>query len=230
MTDQINYSVREFRHIVNRLLHALGAQRHLVNPARDVLLFAEASGFRAFDELERTRERVAMYDGLVAETPDGWSAGGQAGYYVAPTVIDLLEVAAIDGPAEMTLVEVDGADVFTALRGYAAVRGLALEVETRPDDDRRVVLRAVAIPTPAPGHPIDAEGPEMRRALLEGFDADRDQFWRLFHASDQALTPDTELSRRHAGTQLYDGDGNLLGEVDEESYEYIRSFATESAR
>ncbi|GAA1963120.1 hypothetical protein [Agromyces allii] len=230
MTDQINYSVREFRHIVNRLLHALGARRHMVNPVRDVLLFAEASGFAAFDELERTRDRVAGFDGLLVETPEGWSAGGQAGYFVAPTVVDLLEVAAIDAPAEMTLVEVDGSDVFVALRGYAAVRGVDLEVVPDADDARRVVLRATSIPTPAPRHPIDAEGPQMRRALLEGFDADRAQFWRLFHASDQALTPDSELSRRHAGSQLYDGDGNLLGEVDEESYEYIRSFATEPAR
>jgi len=228
VSDPINYSVREFRHIVNRLLHAVGGQRHMVNPVRDVLLFAEASGFGAFDELERTQLAVPTYDGLVHERGDAWSAGGQAGYYVAPTVIDQLEVAALDGPARFELVEVDGVDVFAALGEYAAVRGLGLAVVERGDG--RVVLVATAIEARLPHHPIDAEGPAMRRALLEGFDVDREQFWRLFYASDQALTPDSELSRRHAGSQIYDAEGNLVGESDEESYEYIRSFSTESAR
>lgn len=226
--DLINYSVREFRHIVNRLLHALGAQRNMVNPVRDVLLFAEASGFGAFDELERTQHAVPSYDGVVHERDDVWSAAGQAGYYIAPTVIDLLELAALEGPARVEVVDVDGVGVFAALREYAAVRGLALEVVDRGAD--RITLAATVADAPPPRHPIDAEGEAMRRALLEGFDADREQFWRLFYASDQALTPDSELSRRHAGSQIYDEDGNLVGESDEEAYDYIRSFAVEGAR
>jgi hypothetical protein len=229
MSDRINYSVREFRHIVNRLLHARSARRHLVNPVRDVLLFAEASGFDAFTELERTQHAVAGFDGTVRDLGDGrWSAVGQAGYYIAPTVIDLLEIAAQHGRARTTIVDIDGGEIFAALREYAAVRGLALNVVEATAE--RVVLESEKAPHYAPTHPVDAEGPAMRQALLVGFDADREQFWRLFHASDQALTPDSERSRLHAGSQAYDAEGNLLGEVDEESYEYIRSFATEGAK
>lgn len=67
----------------------------------------------------------------------------------------------------------------------------------------------------------------MRDALLNGFNADTEQFWRMFYASDQALTPDSEVSRNHAGTQIYDENGNVVGESDEESYTYIRSYAGE---
>lgn len=231
MTDTITYSAREFRHIANRLLHARGALRHMVNPVRDVLLFAQASGFDAFTELERTERAIRTYDARVHRIGEAeYSAGGQAAYFVAPTVIDLLLVHATDAPGHVTVRDLDGAAVFGALVEYARVRGLELDAGVH-DDRVELTFHAIAHQDAAEAakHPLDAEGPAMRRALLDGFVADTDQFWRLFHASDQALTPDSELSRRHAGSQIYDADGNLIGESDEESYDYIRSLADEMA-
>jgi hypothetical protein len=232
MTDTINYSVREFRHIANRLLHARGAQRHMVNGVRDVLLFAQAAGFDAFTELERTQHAVHSFDGRLLTTAAGeYSASGQAAYYVAPTLVDLLVVSAHREPSRVTLTEVETPTIFAALAEYAMVRGVAIDVVGAARDRVELEFHAIAhqTATEAVEHPLDAEGPAMRRALIEGFHADTAQFWRLFHASDQALTPDSELSRRHAGSQIYDADGNLVGESDEESYDYIRSFADEMA-
>jgi hypothetical protein len=223
MTSTIRFSVRELRHIANRLLHARGVHRNMVNPVRDVLVFAQASGFDALAELERTADLVAGYTGGVTVDAGGdIDAGGQAAYFVAPAVFDVAAIRASDVPRTITLHAVDGPEVFAALGEYAAVRGLRLVECVRADDS--VILTVTTAPVAALA-PIDAEGPAVRRALTENLVADADRFWRLFHASDQALTPDSEESRNHAGTQIHDEHGNVIGEWDEEGYEYIREFA-----
>lgn len=227
MSAHMNYSVREFRHIANRFLHARGALRHMVNPVRDVLTFAQARGFDALTELERTQDAIASFDGRV-HTDSIWSASGQSGYYVAPTIIDLLVLQS--GPQESVVQVHDlrGGEVFHALDDYAAVRGLHLGVVAL--NQASVTLAYRTDPWAPTGTPLDAEGPAVREALSSGFDADTDQFWRMFRASDQALTPDSEMSRNHAGSQIYDEHGNVIGESDEEDYGYIRTYATEGAQ
>lgn len=228
MTALMNYSVREFRHITNRFLHARGAQRHMVNPVRDVLTFAQARGFDALTELERTQYQIDRFDGRIEfRDPSTWSADGQSAYYVAPTITDLMILRAGEENASITIENIDGAAIFGSLDEYAQVRGLYLEV-TAVDDDS-VTLAYRAVPRPAAEAPLEAEGPAVRDALKRGFDADTEQFWRMFYASDQALTPDSEVSRNHAGSQIYDEHGNVIGEFDEESYTYIRSYADEVA-
>lgn len=226
MPTQMNYSVREFRHIANRFLHARGAARHMVNPVRDVLTFAQARGFDALTELERTQDRIGGFDARI-EIRGGapWSAHGQSAYYVAPTVVDLLIVRSAPEAAVVTIDDIRGGEIFRQLDEYAQVRGLGLNVASV--DDSSVTLSFHSTARAASLAPLDAEGPAMRDALLNGFNADTEQFWRMFYASDQALTPDSEVSRNHAGTQIYDENGNVVGESDEESYTYIRSYAGE---
>lgn len=226
MTPQMNYSVREFRHIVNRFLHARGALRHMVNPVRDVLTFAAARGYDALTELERTQGRIAGFDARV-EMLDAaaWSAHGQSAYYVAPTIVDLLIVRSTPQEALVTIDDIRGGEIFHQLDEYAEVRGLKLR--TVNVDDNSVTLGFQSAPRVASPVPLEAEGPAVRDALVNGFDADTDQFWRMFYASDQALTPDSDVSRNHAGSQIYDEHGNVVGESDEESYSYIRSYTDE---
>lgn len=228
MAPLMNYSVREFRHITNRFLHARGAQRHMVNPVRDVLTFAQARGFDALTELERTQYQIAGFEGQIQlRSASTWTADGQAAYYVAPTIVDLLVLRSSEDVASVTIENVSGPAVFRSLDEYAQVRGLHLEV-TAVDDDS-VTLAYRAVPRPMTSAPVEAEGPAVRDALKNGFNADIEQFWRMFYASDQALTPDSEVSRNHAGSQIYDEHGNVIGEFDEESYTYIRSYADEVA-
>lgn len=225
----MNYSVREFRHIAGRFLHAHGCAPHLANPLRELLLSAQAEGFDAFAELERTRAEIRDTTGALVEGPSGvLDACGQAAFAVAPDLVDRLVVAcaaADDGRATLLVAGTSGAEVVAHLRGYAWVRGVVLdEVATEGD---RVRVTATAAERPADLAARDQDGPALAGALVAGFDADVAQFWRLFHESNDALTPDSELSRQHAGAQVRDEDGNVIGEVDEESYLYIRSQAEE---
>lgn len=198
----------------------------MVNPVRDVLTFAQAQGFDTLTELERTKDEIARFDGRV-QRAQTWSAGGQAAYYVAPTIVDLLILQADVNGATQRIDDVNGGNIFHALREYAHVRGLGISVADVEDHSVTLAYRPRA--WVATETPLDAEGPAIRDALRSGFDADTDQFWRMFYASDQALTPDSEVSRNHAGSQIYDEHGNVIGEFDEEDYGYIRSYVDEVA-
>lgn len=231
MTDTINYSVREFRHIVGRFLHAQRCARHLVNPLREVLLSAEASGFDALTELERSRGAIAGITGsLKVVGTDELDAGGQPAYAVAPDLVDRLLVAAAarSGPVTVAVLNLTGASALGHLGDYARVRGLALEAVVLTDSAVRV--RGRQEPAPPVADPRESEGRAVAEALVRGFDAEVGQFWRLFHESNEALTPDSDLSRQHAGAQVRDADGKVIGEVDEESYLYIRSQVERQSR
>ena len=231
VTASMNFSVREFRHIVGRYLHAHGCRPHLANPLREVLLSAQASGFDALTGIESSSAAIAGFTGgLTLVDTEVLDAAGQPAYAVAPDLVDRLLVAAhaAGRPVTMTVRNLVGAEALGHLGDYAAVRGLALTVLDAAGSEARV--SAVLAPAAgAPADPRDAEGARMTAALTAGFDADVDQFWRLFHESNGALTPDSELSRQHAGAQVRDAEGNVIGEVDEESYLYIRSQAEQLA-
>jgi hypothetical protein len=225
----MNYSVREFRHIVGRFLHAHGCSRHLANPLRDLLLSAQADGFDVLTELERTRPEIAGFTGALAATgATSYDACGQAAYAVGPDLIDRLVVAAAaaDGSAAIVVAGATGTALLSHLADYARLRGLdGLQVELGADG-ARISGSFVGRPAGLPARV--SEGPGIAAALVSGFDAEVDQFWRLFYESNEALTPDSELSRQHAGAQLRDAEGNVIGEVDEESYLYIRSQAEQA--
>lgn len=48
----------------------------------------------------------------------------------------------------------------------------------------------------------EALGSEMTRALHEGIEVDEDLWWTLYHRSNDALTPTSEISRTHAGPSV----------------------------
>ena len=125
----MNYSVREFRHIVGRFLHAHGCSRHLVNPFRDLLLSAQADGFDVLTELERTRPAIAGFTGALAATgATSYDACGQAAYAVGPDLVDRLVVAAAaaDGAATVVLAGTTGTELLPHLADYARLRGVDL--------------------------------------------------------------------------------------------------------
>lgn len=246
MTTQTRASAREMRHMVGRYLHARSCPSYAVNAIRDAIMAAQAEGADAVTEMERVRDRYAgartSFD--VRRDGDGIVLDGRGtpAILLAPALIDELSLAAVDGVARVHVVGTPGIGIAAALGEYAAVRGVAFEIEPSAGgdaaeaaagaegeaagDDGDAGDRAILAPRRTertPVHPAEsAAGPAMRRILLEGYVMDADQFWRLFHESNEALTPDSELSRRHAGSQLYDENGDLIGEVSEETYLHLR--------
>lgn len=236
MTTQMRASAREMRHMVGRYLHARSCPAYAVNAIRDAIMAAQAEGADAVTEMERVRDRYAgartSFD--VRRDGDGIVLDGRGtpAILLAPALIDELSLAAVDGVARVHVVGTPGVGIAAALGEYAAVRGVAFEIEPPAGGDAAEDAagdagdRAILAPRRIERTPVrpaeSAAGPAMRRILLEGYVMDADQFWRLFHESNEALTPDSELSRRHAGSQLYDENGDLIGEVSEETYLHLR--------
>ena len=67
------------------------------------------------------------------------------------------------------------------------------------------LILASTIGQPAQPHSMDSAeelGYEYWLAIREGFDVDPELWWDLYHRSNKALTPTSEISRRHAGASL----------------------------
>lgn len=60
------------------------------------------------------------------------------------------------------------------------------------------------------------ESAALARALRDGFQVDAELWWSLWDRANLALSPDSTLSRTHAGASVYDDSGQLLGELGEE--------------
>lgn len=227
MTTTMRASARELRHMVGRYLHARQCPRFAVNAIRDAILAAEAEGFDAVSFMEQTRSdfplgltQFAVSDESGRVVLDG---AGSSAALLAPALIDELALARAAGGENtaVRVLNVPGIAMISALGDYAAVRGVAYSIEDLQDDSAALVVRSVNAYPAAPAS--GAAGPAMERILQEGYVLNEEQFWRLFHESNEALTPDSEESRRHAGSQLYDENGVLLGEVSEETYLHLRS-------
>jgi hypothetical protein len=67
-----------------------------------------------------------------------------------------------------------------------------------------------------PPSPLDAGGPHIAALLTSGVTLDAEQWWRLYRFSSDALTPDSVLSRTHAGASAYDANGRVIGEIGED--------------
>lgn len=225
MTTTMRASAREMRHMVGRYLHARNCPGYAVNAVRDAIMAAQAEGYDAVSYMEHVREHYAgartSFD--VEQQGDRVVLDGAAtpAPLLAPALIDEIALALAAGKGNIRVQNVPGVMLFAALSEYAAMRGVEFEI-TRDTEEAATILATAAAPLATDPAAL-AAGPAMQQILLDGYELDADQFWRLFHESNEALTPDSELSRRHAGTQIYDADGNLLGEANEEVYQHLRS-------
>lgn len=227
MSLNMTASARELRHMVGRYLYACNLPGYTVNAVRDVILAAQAEGYDAVNDMEKRR-------GLFASAPTTFSVSGgrfdgqDAPLVVlAPALFDELALAlAASGEerATVTVVNVLDPDIIDCLHDHAAVRGLGYDVQHGADGALSITVWRVTVPPRSPAS--GAWGPSMERALLSGYELPSEQFWRLFHESNLALTPDSEVSRQHAGTQVRNERGEVIGELDEEAYTYIRAAAT----
>jgi hypothetical protein len=56
----------------------------------------------------------------------------------------------------------------------------------------------------------------LDRLRIEGISVASEIWWPLYHASHEALAPDSFESRRHAGTIRVEADGRIVGRNEED--------------
>jgi hypothetical protein len=56
----------------------------------------------------------------------------------------------------------------------------------------------------------------LARVTREGLPVPGDLWWHLFHKSNEALSPDSSISRQHAGASVLDEEGRIIGDTDDD--------------
>ncbi|MET8468457.1 hypothetical protein ABZY90_05400 [Streptomyces sp. NPDC006422] len=205
--ENLRVSVRELRLMTGRALLTTAIPFGGVAATRDVVVAAETHGLggisgllAALDALRARHLRpelngpTARFPALDAQPP-------------LATAADLLDLAVAGAHAE-------GSATFAAAGHDWAVRALAPLARRHGvalDLTATTVTASVAKDGPMPG-PDAAE----LRALTYGLPVAGALWQRLVAAAEEALTPDSALSRTHAGDSLFGPDGQILAEVGED--------------
>ena len=204
-------TLRELRLILERLVQAAGVPTGLLPSVRDCALYSAAlpgPGFADMAsriELLRQSRPAPLYP--VAETPtlviDG---AGQHAWYVAQTLLDLaIEGFLRTGRGDVLARNVVAPDELRVVAGLAEAQGVRADAVPRGDG---VILRV----SPRPAR----EQTLLDRIRRHGLPVEPATWWRLYHASQAALAPDSFESRRHAGTIRVEADGRVVGRHDED--------------
>ncbi|WP_328635305.1 hypothetical protein [Streptomyces sp. NBC_00356] len=211
-TSTVNVSLRECRLVTGRVLRTLGVPRGAVPAARDTAVVAQALGLdalrRLHDDADALRATAALRSHRRTDGPDTVvDARGRHALVAAPDLLDLaVALTHRHVKARITVTDVARPELLDVLPVQAAEFGVALTVS-----GGGLVLDCAPIqdPAPAPEFPLD-------HVLRHGLDVSVDLWWSLFHLGNEALTPDSDLSRQHTGRSVFDESGRIVGEVGED--------------
>ncbi|MFF7333923.1 hypothetical protein [Streptomyces sp. NPDC008150] len=207
--DVLSVSVREMRLMTGRVMLTTTVPFGSAAAARDVVVAAEIHGLGGLagllDALPALRgphlRPELRYTAAGFVFPDARAQPPLA------TAADLLDLAVAAAPA-------DGSARLAAPGGDWAVRALVPlaarhGVELTVSRDELTVRRATAGPRTGP----DAA---EHRALSYGVRVPAALWHRVVAEAESALTPDSPLSRTHAGDSLFGPGGEILAEVGED--------------
>lgn len=240
----INVSHRELRFTLGRLLHVAGLPSGCVYPVRDCLLDAQSVGIDALAALDRTLPALPGRLGqvtVVDSAPGRLTIDclGQPSYLVAPAIVEALAVTA--GPLTVEAINVLEPALIAGITATAYLYGLAVSMDAPfvchgmpPAGGERGAAEvehgpgtAVLTVTQSDDRPSDVASPNAlgdaaRRLLADGAEIEPELWWRMYELSNEALTPDSDSSRHHAGASLLDQGGKIIGEVGEDD-DYVQA-------
>jgi hypothetical protein len=233
-TAQLCVLPREMRLQTERILFLTTLPKGCVSQATDVIILSQCLGLGGFELLEERFESLKRADLKAIEVERGSQpghveieAGSEHAWTIVPTLLDFLAEAVAD--AGTATAAVHGALDPDELR-VATVMGerIGLDVELlSPSGPGSVNFRGTAGPRSADG--LDRI---FRDALRTGVDVEPELWWRLYRLSNSALSPDSPVSRRHAGPLIVTDDGRIVGRIDNDDdtdFSFIRQAAAPAA-
>ncbi|RZS81314.1 hypothetical protein [Pigmentiphaga kullae] len=211
-------SVREARMCIDRILLVCRLPSGYVHGVREVVLLSQSmglGGFRAlYEGYERLREG-ALERVSVQDADDGVlvvDGGGIHAWVLLPTLMDLgVERARSAGRATLRVSGVQDLHELHVMAALGRRYGTGAEV-SQPDKGAGHEQKAVVtLFNTARPLGMDEWDPLLAQAIRHGYPVDGG-LWRAIHAlSNQALAPDSVVSRRHAGPVILRDDGTLQG-------------------
>lgn len=224
MTDILSIMPREMRMMSERIFSLTALPSGFALVLSDLPMYSEKLGLGGFAHFEAAFGTLEQADPLkiaiVAENGPALSldAGGQHGWIVTPSLIDLAgELVALHGRAEITVTNVTSPDELGVAAALAGRSGL--DAEWSGD-------RFTAVPAPVADPVLDA-------LMHGGTPIPADLWWTIYERARSALAPDTATSRRHAGVVIVTEDGTVIGRKDnddESDTGFLSRSATETSR
>jgi hypothetical protein len=215
----ITISLRECLLVSGRVLRTTGLSRGACYAVRDAVVAAEAAGLSGLRALRDGWDAIRATAGVRPDVtvPPGTGpvtvvGNGMHALVIAPDLLDLAVARAHRaGLVRLEVFEVVVPELLAVLPYLAAEHGIAMSV----DIGRRIDGPAVRITAQPAG--VGAVLPSYGNGIVHhGTDVEPALWWELFHQGNALLTPDTAISRRHAGRSVFDENGELLGELGED--------------
>lgn len=211
-------SVREARMCIDRILLVCGLPSGYVHGVREVVLLSQSmglGGFRALYEGHAGLREGFLDRVVVADAEDGALVVDGAGIHawvLLPTLMDLgVERARAAGRATLRVSGVTAVHELHVMAGLGKRYGIGAEVSQPDETGGRGQKAVVTLFNTARPRGIDDWDPLLAHAIRYGYPVEAG-LWRAIHAlSNQALAPDSVVSRRHAGPVILRDDGTLQG-------------------
>ncbi len=204
LTGPIVISLREARLVVERILLLSPVPPGLMQDVRETVLISQMLGLGGFSTLldgytELTAAAVPSLEGT------NLRCHGAHAWLVAPAIADLAVEAAFVGGGTLHVTGIRAPEELPTVTGLAARHGAQL----------RVTEAGEVTSLPATGAPPKSRIDALTwRMVREGFPVFGSLWWRLYHLSNRALSPDSLVSRRHAGHIVVREDGSIVGRRD----------------
>jgi hypothetical protein len=212
-THVLRIMPREMRMMTERIFSLAGLPKGFFLALQDVVMYSQKLGIGGFALLEERfndfkhadvkRINIANEAGARLRL-DG---GGQHAWFLAPSLIDLVdELTHRAGKAEITVFNVIDMAELAIATPLAARCGIAADFFIEGDE-----ARLAALPAMGTGK---TDEPFLRELYENGVPIEAELWWRIYHLAQRALTPDSVVSRRHAGPLIVNDDGTVIGRKD----------------
>ena len=220
---------REMRLMSERILSLTTLPKGFFLAVTDIVMLSQKLGLGGFAMLEEQFEALRAPDlSRIAVTEENGKtlvldAGGQHGWFVVPTLLDLLgELVARFGDAQVTVVNaLDPAEL-----GIAAALGGRTGLSVTQATGDAQVFSATAQPVTGD---VAKDDPVLWDLLCNGTPVEADLWWRVYDRAKKALAADTVVSRRHAGPMIVNEDGTVIGRKDNDDETDISFLAAPGA-
>ena len=204
-TQTLRVMPREMRLMSERIWSLTDLPKGFALMITDVVMYSQALGLGGFPLFEARLPALMPANPhrlkLMSDNGDALAldAGGQHAWVTLPSVLDLAELAlAHQDSARITVTDVTDPEELAVAGALGARRGLKMELAGN-------VLTATRIP---------AADPVLAQVLQDGCTIEAAQWWRIYELAQTALTPDSVVSRRHAGVNIVTEDGQIIGRTD----------------
>ena len=211
---------REMRMMSERIFSLSTMPRGFALTLTDLPMYSAGLGFGGFALLRDDRAALLAADPtrirVLAEAGPALTLdlAGEPTWVGLPTLLDLaVELVATHGEAQITVLNARHPQELGLAPAFAGRVGLAMELQ-QGAESTVIVAKSAA-----------KSDPLMTRFDAEGIACVPELWWEIYEIARSALAPDTAVSRRHAGVQIIQEDGTVIGRTDSDDDADIKFLA-----